>query len=222
MSKMRLYQLDCGEPDLKTMTIKVSEINQVIDFTNTDYVRNSNNPVISDGFIKGYIKWLEDEGETHNLDMINEFSTSIGTGDFNYCSDHERSEDWDIIGTTWGNLEDKMNLKDLEEIDIYEWHDGSNWKIEWLDGENGWQEVCEYDDEELNFIDIDEHDGNDFYTGNKFYHVKIAKMEDGNYITDEYSQWQGSHPSGQLLEGKEELKTYLESVDRSNYFDKIV
>lgn len=222
MDLMRVYQMDDGYPEPKTMTINVSEIKKVVDFTDTDYVRNTINPVISDDFISGYIAWLEEEDETHCLDMVNEFSQTIGYGEFNYCNDYETSEDWEALGTTWGNLEDKMNLNLLEEDEIYDWHDGSNWKTEILDGDNGWQEICEYDDDEINFINLDEYDGNDFYTCNKFYHVKIGKMKDGNYITDEYSQWQGSHSCGKLLKGDDALKEYLEEINRLDRYNEIV
>ncbi|MBU3188726.1 hypothetical protein K9O30_06070 [Clostridium bowmanii] len=222
MDLMRVYQMDDGYNEPKTMTINVSEIMKVVDFTGADYVRNTSNPVISDDFISGYIAWLEKEGETHCLEMVNEFSQTIGYGEFEYCNDYETSKDWEVLVTIDGNLEDKMNSNLFIEIEIYEWHDGSNWNTEILDGCNGWQEICEYDNDEINFINIDEFDGNEFCTCNKCNHVKIGKMKDGNYVTDEYSQFLGSHSCGRLLEGDDALKEYLEAINRLDHYDEIL
>lgn len=114
-------------------------------------------------------------------------------------------------------------LTDLPHVDVYEFWDGRNQETIILDI---FYNVTISD----NYVCLDEWDGSDHYTGEKFHHQYVYKVLELNgetyddvYVLEYRSQWQGTHPTADIFFSKEELAVYLEDINRdpSEYIPKI-
>ena len=107
------------------------------------------------------------------------------------------------------------NLQDCEAIPLYEYHDGSNWEEIWR-----WDDISEtivvYNDQKG--ASLDRWDGSNWYYRNNFNHASIypvveidgEAVEGGKYLLKEWSQYQGSIPTGRIIDAaeKEELESW--------------
>jgi hypothetical protein len=112
-----------------------------------------------------------------------------------------------------------FNLADAESIKVYEWWDGSNFRTFVLD-ENTTETKLVITE---SYVDLDEWDGRNHVTGGIGEHERIYKVLeiDGQDVSDkdvfllnEWSQWQGSHETGEILEDLDEVEEHLKSIGR--------
>lgn len=114
-------------------------------------------------------------------------------------------------------------LTDLPYVDVYEFWDGRNQETMVLDI---LYDVTISD----NCVCLDEWDGSNHYTVEKFHHQYVYKVLELNgetcddvYVVEYRSQWQGNHPTADIFFSKEELVAHLEDVNRDprEYIPKI-
>lgn len=106
-------------------------------------------------------------------------------------------------------------LSDFETETVYRYWDGHNWKVKYI-------EVSEFkfDFNDKIWINLDEWDGRNWETGGSGCHCKITKLDD-NFVTYEYSQYQGDIPVSRILETETELIDYLTDLNRLEYLEQI-
>lgn len=90
-----------------------------------------------------------------------------------------------------------FNLTDSNFDSVYEYWDGSNHKRVWLDDANPSQKIVYSDD----YIDLDQHDGSNFYFRTRFNHGRIHRLierfgepVENEYILLEYTQYANDIP----------------------------
>lgn len=114
-------------------------------------------------------------------------------------------------------------MSELETNKIYEYWDGSNWRILCLESYETAEEVVVSEDE----VCLDRWDGSNFYTESKFSHQYVSKVleidgekADDLYLLIEISDCQADIPVATILD-KEDLKEYLKSINRemNDYID---
>lgn len=115
--------------------------------------------------------------------------------------------------------QDFFYLTDCATIKVYEWWDGSNWQTLVLDENTSETEIVISEA----YVDLDEWDGRNYVTGGMGEHQRIYKVieMDGENVRDKdifllnkWSQWEGSHETGEILEGLDEVKKHLKSIGR--------
>ena len=171
--------------------------------------------------LKEYIETSEVRNEDFNpgaLDDIEIFLHSIGCkgAAAEYCDKYSEKKDqliYDVTNQVFANL------MDFEDLKIYRYHDGSNWQtIEFLDHMSETKiEVTE------DYVDLDEWDGRNHVTGGIGNHERIHKVItlDGKpslntFLVHCWSQWQGSHVTGELLSSPEAVEEYIENLGDRN------
>ena len=210
--------------DVKGMLIPGDDIYKVVDLTNfsgmeilgvsTDLIDNLND----------IVKKLED-GIQGASDM-EEFLTdkNIKFTEVNWLPNLPVSDNVVCFDTDEQKF---FDLSDCEEVDAYDWWNGSNNKTETAHQSIT---VTIVDTEDDPYLDLDKwnHKSNGFCTGGQqFYHEIVYKVInlDGEKVEDTYllrcsSQWQGSHPQGVVM-SKDELDAHLEKIGYKIEFRKI-
>lgn len=104
---------------------------------------------------------------------------------------------------------------DYDTVPIYEYWDGSNWKV--IEGEDAIAYNLEVTEKKVN---LDEWNGRDMITGGVGEHQYVQKIleidgdkVDGQYLLVYWSQWQGSIPAGEIFT-IDELKDHLQGIKR--------
>lgn len=121
-----------------------------------------------------------------------------------------------------------FNVLDCETNKFYQWLDKhSNWTTKVFDINTMTETKLIISQE---YVDLDEWDGRDFKTGTIGLHQRIYKIYnlDGDEVEDqfllyEWSQWQGDHQTGIIL-NLEEVKKHIEELgnrDVDNYINEI-
>jgi len=112
-----------------------------------------------------------------------------------------------------------FNLADAESIKVYEWWDGNNFRTFVLDENTTETELVITEA----FVDLDEWDGRNHVTGGIGEHQRLYKVleMDGSdvqnndvFLLNKWSQWQGSHETGEILEDLDEVEEHLKSIGR--------
>lgn len=115
--------------------------------------------------------------------------------------------------------QDFFYLTDCATIKAHEWWNGSNWQTLVLDENTSETELVITE----SYVDLDEWDGRNHVTGGMGEHQRIYKVleMDGENVQDKdifllnkWSQWEGSHETGEILEGLDEVKKHLKSIGR--------
>lgn len=108
-------------------------------------------------------------------------------------------------------------LEDYETVLVYDWFDGSNRRYEVNDENYASETILEVFEESIN---LDEWDGRNHVTGGTGHHQLVYRVYtvDGEEVTDTYlveywSQWQGDHATGELMNSRE-LEQHLEEIGR--------
>lgn len=117
-------------------------------------------------------------------------------------------DDYENIRHTiaWDGNDNKFfDFDDCNELDVYHWWDGSNWKTLCADDMEDIIEV-EVDEDEY---DIDEWDGSN-HAG---FQEIVDPKDDKKYLLWTYSQYQGTHQQGKLVTREELLKFIAENHD---------
>lgn len=138
---------------------------------------------------------------------------------YEFASDVESPRDilcYSVEDNSVGNLGDYETQKSYEYFD-----EGSNLKQLWLD-ESMTETIVEYDDEKG--VDLDELDENtNWYYITKFNHAKKypilaidGEPETDKYLIEEWSQYQGSHTTGQIVDADWTVEQEIEER-RLNY-----
>jgi len=213
MKNFQIWESDFNQhSDRGGILIPESEISQMINFTNMS-VCSINNLAVTK--IKYLNEKLKDWNPLYDEEDLREFLTEEGYkfGSIDYLSDTESPQEivcFDFINKNF------FNLADCETTPWYQWSDSSNLKEEWA-GENiGITKVAV---EDVKYLDLDEHDGNDWCTGGvKFYHETVYRVValdgskvDNMYMLCQWSQWQGDHETAKIL-NKDELDKHLEEI----------
>ena len=96
-------------------------------------------------------------------------------------------------------------LDDCESVPVYGYHNGSNWKEIWFNDAFMTEYEVIYDNEQM--ANLDEWDGDNWSYKGRFNHGRkypIIEIDGekvvGKYLIEEWSQWQGSLPTGEIVE----------------------
>ena len=212
MKNFQIWESDFNQQsDRGGMLIPESEISQMVDCVGQDYyyitglnvnLINSLNKAKKDWGIYNYdnlVEFLEEQDRTH--------------GEIGHLSDSESPEEYLCFDMT-----EKLffNLADCETTPWYQWSDNSNLKEEWA-GEN--IGIIKVAVEDVKYLDLDEHDGNDWCTGGvRFYHEIVYRVValdgskvDNMYMLCQWSQYQGDHETAKILT-QDELDAHLEEI----------
>ena len=213
MKNFQIWESDFNQQsDRGGMLIPDKEISQMIDFTNMSVCSITDLAVTE---IKYLNEKLKDWNPLYDEEDLKEFLTEEGYkfGSINFLSNTESPQE--IVCFDFDN-KNFFNLAECDTYSWYQWWDGSNFKEEWA-GEN--IGIIKVAVEDVKYLDLDEHDGNDWCTGGiRFYHETVYRVVtlDGNkvdnmYMLCEWSQWQGDHETGRILT-QDELDEHLEKI----------
>jgi hypothetical protein len=108
------------------------------------------------------------------------------------------------IITVDGNLTQCL-LSDCSFDYSYEYWDGSNWRRMYLEEID--EDTVSFD--KVEWISLDEFDGNNLCFKSSFNHAKVAKLGD-KWLIKKYSDFQGSHEYVTVIESKEELESWFD------------
>lgn len=118
------------------------------------------------------------------------------------ASDHEVPRN--ILCYFRKTTKDIDNLKDCESSLIYSWWDGHNWQE--MRNDDGPSTVVIYDNQNGESLD-DEFDGSNWYYQSKHNHASKypissidGELVEGQFLIVEYSQYEGSHESGEIVD----------------------
>lgn len=152
-----------------------------------------------------------------SAEELEDFFESKGMDDINIVPSNWYME----VGETLiydTNASEFYLAKDGQEVEVYEWWDGSNKKFVINDGESITTHhlILTYD-----YVSLDEWNGSDYNTNGVGHHQYVYKVLtlDGEPIRDLYlivlqSQWQGEQDQGKLLT-LDELKEHLKDLERN-------
>jgi len=121
-----------------------------------------------------------------------------------------------------------FNLADSMTISVYEWLDGNNWKTVIIDDNTDTISIVISDQ----YVDLDEWDGRNMVTGGIGEHQRIYKILeiDGEdvrnknmFLLNKWSQWEGTHETGEILENLDDVKKHLNNIGRdvNKYIEEI-
>ena len=213
MKNFQIWEFDFNQQsDRGGMLIPEKEISQMVDLTNMSVCSITDLAVAEINDLNQKLKgWnpLSDEED------LREFLTDEGYkfGSIDFLNNSESPEE--IVCFDFENKSfDDLSL--FETYPWYQWHNGSNYKEEWA-GESVTVTKVAVEDEK--YLDLDEHDGNDWCTGGvKFYHETVYKVieldgskVDNMYMLCQWSQWQGDHETAVIM-SKDELESHLEEI----------
>lgn len=167
-------------------------------------------------------EWDEEITETWEME---EFLESIGFAEAEVSWAKEFPEiEKTLAFDCWE--QDFFYLNDCATIKVYEWYKwrgGSNWQtLETLVLDENTSETEIVISEA--YVDLDEWDGRNYVTGGMGEHQRIYKVleMDGEnvqnkdiFLLNKWSQWEGSHETGKILENLSEIEKHLKSIDRS-------
>lgn len=207
--------------EVQNYLIDHEEIEESIPFGDEAIVVELENSNMDDLMINGKFAEYKEKEDTpdgwYNVDELQEFFESIGIN----AEVHDAPEYGDPV-----EFADKL-IYDINAnefgygeywpiVKTYEWHDGSNWKTVEL-GEGCTEYEMEVAETEVSLDEWNGHDMETDGTGLHEYIQKINKLDgekvDDRYLLVKWSQWQGSHPSGEILT-IDEVKDHLEELDR--------
>jgi hypothetical protein len=106
----------------------------------------------------------------------------------------------------------------LDTVGVYEWHDGSNWKQE-----AAGEDTVYYGIEIVDTYDLDCWDGNNTVYSGVGEHANVHKIIlDGDAGTnlvlwEDWSQWEGNHPMGELMTPDEVIARLEEDYSRGSH-----
>ena len=171
--------------------------------------------------LKEYMETSEEKDEdfdAQSTEDIESFLHSLGFehAEVNYCEKYPERKD-QLVYDLYNNV--FTNLSYCDELKIYRYHDGSNWQtIELLDHMT--ETVLEVTDD---YVNLDEWDGRNHTTGGIGEHQYIYKVitvdekeVEDTYLLNSWSQWQGSHETGQLLYSMETVKDHIDELGERN------
>lgn len=162
----------------------------------------------NEAILEALLPALEEAG--YNMDEIGEIFTAAGI-EYELAGELEDSKNVLIY---FANHHYFGNLADCEATPLYEYHDGSNWKEIWLEGDMS-ETIVVYNDQKT--TSLDRWDGGNWYYHNSFNHgniYQVIKIDgeavEGKYLLEEWSQYQGSVPTGRIIDAaeKEELESW--------------
>ncbi|PEK34098.1 hypothetical protein [Bacillus pseudomycoides] len=173
--------------------------------------------------LKQYVEENEEKDEAFDFDYnsqedIQTFLVSIGFADaeVKWCDEYPDIEE-QLVYDSYNRM--FSNLTYCDELKIYRYHDGSNWQVVEL-REDMSETVLEVTED---YVNLDEWDGRNHTTGGIGEHQYIFKViiEDGEeaedtFLLKSWSQWQGSHPTGQLFDSIEAVKDHIEELGDRN------
>jgi len=171
--------------------------------------------------IEGLNKALSGLDESLCLDDIEEFLKNNGiNAKYEHCNDLENTVNCSVLAFDICAHE-FFNLYNCDEMDVYQYWDGSNWKTVWADDCS-----VEYYSISENKVCLDEWDGRNLVTGGIGEHQYVYKVyqEAGEKVEDKYfvvfsSQWQGVQDSAKIMNA-EALREHLKEINRdADYID---
>ena len=155
------------------------------------------------------------------IDDVEDFLQDNGiTARYEHCNDEENTVNYPVLA--FDNHEhDFFDLCNCNEMDVYRYWDGSNWKTIWA-------EDCSITSFEIseNKVCLDEWDGRNLVTGGVGLHEYVYKVyqENGGKVEDTYlvvysSQYQGVQDTANVMT-EEELQKHLKEINRDeDYID---
>lgn len=170
-------------------------------------------------FILEKLREKEEQGDLNirwmNADEFQEILEEIGIDVSVGVADDWIDPDENVI---LFSREDLLFYKpsELETTRVYEWWNGSNWKRIILEL-HMYETVVEITEKS---VCLDEWDGRNWQTGGMGLHENVHKVItiDGEEVEDMFllvntSQWQGSHPTGEILT-VDEVRNHLKEIGR--------
>jgi hypothetical protein len=112
-------------------------------------------------------------------------------------------KDYAII-TADGNLTQCL-LSDCTFDYSYSYWDGSNWVRMWIEEPD--EDTISFDNVE--WISLDEFDGNNLCFKSSFNHAKVAKLGD-KWLIKKHNDFEGTHEYVTVLESRQELESWFE------------
>lgn len=162
--------------------------------------------------------WIRDPDDLR--EWLRDVAGIQGQAEVEWAGDFEDVKE--IVVYCGGSFED---LRYYDRTFIYVWWDGNNYVTETIDSIKEETIVTISND----YVSLDEWDGSNYTTGGHGDHARVYKVFelDGVTVTDmylieEWSQWQGSHPTGYVV-SKESLPNALKSYGRDpeGYLEEI-
>ena len=123
--------------------------------------------------------------------------------------------DFDILYDYNGKCE-ICSLSDYESKEIIRVWVNNEWKNCYVENKSK-----EFETDDLEFINIDQYDGNNWYTGQRNCHSKITRLGENEYLILEWSEFMADPFTTALEVNEKELDEYLEKYDRLHYFNTL-
>ena len=216
MKKFQIWESDFNQnSDRGGMLIPESEIYKVVDMYNQSCMVINGVSVDLADILTKTIKTFNEK--INDVTIMEEFLTEqcVKFTSIDWLPDLPVHQEL-LYFDTYNQQFDDLSLCDY--IDAYDWHDGSNHKIETAHDSIT---VTKIVTEDTKYLDLDEWDqrSNGFCTGGRqFYHetvYRVIELDDSKvdnmYMLCQWSQWQGDHETAKIL-SKDELESHLEEI----------
>ncbi|MDD5589427.1 MAG: hypothetical protein PHP92_05205 [Candidatus Nanoarchaeia archaeon] len=177
---------------------------------------------------------LESELNDKDLEIVNHELVSIKNDE-----EHEMNDcmDYEIVNYVFEKLGIKNEAFDISEIEVvyddeeviiaytgngnieldtldnydysysYQYWDGHNWVRTYIEEID--DDTIDFDDEDVDFISLDEWDGSNWNFKSQASHASVSKLAD-KWLLKEWSQYQGTETTVTVIETEEELKEWFE------------